>query len=1777
MYVYRINNTVTKMGGPCKKKPTKTHLIPHPSSPTGVDGRFVSVFRTSNRKINRILGVETFDYGIMFGFGKTKGNSLTSIFAVVKAASQKEGVELNVTLRDGACDQEKQNKRMKRQSYMRARQRRMSIGNEMWGNMQLQLKEKNRKLRKSLIQSKLLHHVLNNVDHDFLSKIIWSMDEKTFKSGETIIQQGDDGDCLYIIQRGKVGIFVDKEDSDSDDQDALNINKDNDIEQLTVLHDWNILGEIAMLTACKRTAHAIATSDVLLSFIKRDVFQKIYSLHVKPSVRKLLSNRKRMIGLSIFDDIPIFECLNDQIKGSLLDVMNIRVYADDEVLCHAGDESDEMFVLVSGTVIVYIYRRGREEQLDRLENKGVIGDFGLLGDGEYRTATCRACCELNNPAVVYTLTRAHFKEIIPKSDVHKLREKKDKMLNERRLKEEEQKLDKTAWPRNKRKILRRMSMSGMILPDVIPLISSDYDFFFNRDRTHLSTTIALAKVPFLRYVEESGVTYKQYRQKLANKCRKILETKPENRVEEDIRLITVLIQATDFYKTYCSEFNPSQARALGVCGVLGSLARQEILYDDGDYADEIFVVLSGSIAVKQKLDWITKQLDLKSKTEKEFGMFHYQSGDFFGESCLHSLKFRYGTAKASFVSELLRINASAFVKIRDSSAIPVTLKPPSSPIVVKGKGKTKFNHWAYKRLREMEIFRSVPVPKLYQFSNRLRVLTVPRGGKIVKRGDFYECAYIIQQGTVGQKDRKSKTVVFEYSVGSFICTSALVELYRAFGSSDRVRSKWKWDFEVLSASATILEVGPKIYDAFVNLGGSCMLNLGKLADREREYFETFEIREKRKKDKEAIMKEETILPYVATLNFSGCENQKTRVREIVNNSPRCLKAYDLDRQYGGTSLLDKRTTKQYAVNASMQPKVSASIKLLHEYSEITEASNTQKEEYSTPRKWENPMGHKKIVRLLEDLRTENSKSTPTKAHISSFPINKIFQEEVEKMCSSSAEKELGQSSVMQQETSETVLENHSFFNAFFCADETKVDKNVDVFVAKDSHCDSLSPPLKNKNAFEVVCVSPTNEGTEIIFDLSKDEDVPSTNNTVTGVSAAIVTKSTSQPEANTLSRSFAPGNANVLRPTDNRVSQTAPASTEKIIAPPIPNKVSLRKIMSHELKARENESKRVNKTGGKRTNPRPPSAGYTTGWDEQEEHAFDDLQEASLRASLESLKPLVSPRLTSVSPNTMDSQKWRVEKTLKTPNSREGKRPQARTPKSRDGRHKKSKPQTVRERSTKRDTITDSLQPEMLSKASPIEPFSGSGNLNLSPLPGQRAQQVHVDSGPVSADASHQQQESKRKSRIEVGMERRDAKQEVIKNVDLSAEPSKEQMLELQRLLSLGTCVCRAIPYVFQDRHSLQNHGFVMKVKTLWKKLTAGIAALPQADRSKVFQKMQLVTSEVIQIAGKIDQRLSPSFLFPWVEGNKQLYTEEEWSRREILFTNDAAVNGLFEAIWTRLSSCIDSDGNFKPVAYGAFLIRVYSILKPDVSFESAQPEIKKDFEKHSRNGKMTIFDFRESLFALANCWCTDTTQGSVIRFLSIILDIIPENGLGSIIQLYEQASGGDKMAIYQQQKIFKKMKKRMPPASDFGESFHGLSPHDQAAQINDAQDMGYQNFGKCRKNKPSRRHLRREISLSPMIEEDDSYGNGISPSIRSPVSSGSHKVGRSFGTLTRNSFQQNQIEEEDEFIQSLSESSSSSSESDDENTSSFAGDSMKYANVSGSCQWWREKSRTRK
>ena len=63
------------------------------------------------------------------------------------------------------------------------------------------------------------------------------------------------------------------------------------------------------------------------------------------------------------------------------------------------------------------------------------------------------------------------------------------------------------------------------------------------------------------------------------------------------------------------------------------------------------------------------------------------------------------------------------------------------------------------------------------------------------------------------------------------------------------------------------------------------------------------------------------------------------------------------------------------------------------------------------------------------------------------------------------------------------------------------------------------------------------------------------------------------------------------------------------------------------------------------------------------------------------------------------------------------------------------------------------------------------------------------------------------------------------------------------------------------------------------------------------------------------------------------------------------------------------------------------------------------------------------------------------------------------------------------------------------------------------------------------------------MIEEDDSYGNGISPSIRSPVSSGSHKVGRSFGTLTRNSFQQNQIEEEDEFIQSLSESSSSSSE----------------------------------
>ncbi len=94
----------------------------------------------------------------------------------------------------------------------------------------------------------------------------------TFKSGDTVITEGESGDCMYIVKSGEVGVYtiLMQEDGISviqSDQDRLN---------LATLHAGDFFGEQALITKEPRSATVIAETEVqLLKFTKRHLAQVV--------------------------------------------------------------------------------------------------------------------------------------------------------------------------------------------------------------------------------------------------------------------------------------------------------------------------------------------------------------------------------------------------------------------------------------------------------------------------------------------------------------------------------------------------------------------------------------------------------------------------------------------------------------------------------------------------------------------------------------------------------------------------------------------------------------------------------------------------------------------------------------------------------------------------------------------------------------------------------------------------------------------------------------------------------------------------------------------------------------------------------------------------------------------------------------------------------------------------------------------------------------------------------------------------------------------------------------------------------------------------------------------------------------------------------------------------------------------------------------------------------------------------------------------------------------
>lgn len=191
------------------------------------------------------------------------------------------------------------------------------------------------------------------LDMKQMQEVIDAMFEKTTSPGDHVIDQGDDGDNFYVIDRGEYDIFV-------------NDNK------VGAYKDSGSFGELALMYNTPRAATIVATTEGILWALDRVSFRRI--------VLKNAAKKRRMYEM-LLDQVSIFKSLEPYERMNLADALVARTYEDGECIIAQGDGADGCYFIEGGQCRIAMKSEDNpdEEKEVAIYNQGqYFGELALL-------------------------------------------------------------------------------------------------------------------------------------------------------------------------------------------------------------------------------------------------------------------------------------------------------------------------------------------------------------------------------------------------------------------------------------------------------------------------------------------------------------------------------------------------------------------------------------------------------------------------------------------------------------------------------------------------------------------------------------------------------------------------------------------------------------------------------------------------------------------------------------------------------------------------------------------------------------------------------------------------------------------------------------------------------------------------------------------------------------------------------------------------------------------------------------------------------------------------------------------------------------------------------------------------------------------------------------------------------------------------------------------------------------------------------------------------------
>ncbi|KAM4634819.1 cGMP-dependent protein kinase 1-like isoform 2-T2 [Polymixia lowei] len=235
---------------------------------------------------------------------------------------------------------------------------------------------------RELIQRALLENdFMKHLEHGQILTIMDCMHPTSLTQGCCVIQEGDDGSTVYVLEEGKVEVTKEGH-------------------KLCTISPGKVFGELAILYNCTRTATVTALTDIKLWAIDRQGFQTIM-------MRTGLIKHSQY--MEFLQSVPSFQSLPVDVLSKLADVLEETHYSDGDYIIRQGATGDTFFIISEGQVKVTQQKSANEEPvfLNTLSRGDWFGEQALKGE-DVRMASVTALGDVT----CLVIDRESFKQLI---------------------------------------------------------------------------------------------------------------------------------------------------------------------------------------------------------------------------------------------------------------------------------------------------------------------------------------------------------------------------------------------------------------------------------------------------------------------------------------------------------------------------------------------------------------------------------------------------------------------------------------------------------------------------------------------------------------------------------------------------------------------------------------------------------------------------------------------------------------------------------------------------------------------------------------------------------------------------------------------------------------------------------------------------------------------------------------------------------------------------------------------------------------------------------------------------------------------------------------------------------------------------------------------------------------------------------------------------------------------------------------------------------------------